>query len=42
MFGSTHYFGSRLLQPVPATSTLDYLTPLEYELGFRKLADLAA
>jgi putative transposase len=23
-------------------STLDYLTPLEYELGFRKLADLAA
>ena len=23
-------------------STLDYLTPLEYELGFRKLTDLAA
>ena len=23
-------------------STLDYLTPVEYELGFRKLTDLAA
>jgi transposase InsO family protein len=23
-------------------STLDYLTPTEYELGFRKLTDLAA
>ncbi len=23
-------------------STLDYLTPIEYELGFRKLTDLAA
>ncbi|MDQ3904283.1 MAG: integrase core domain-containing protein [Actinomycetota bacterium] len=23
-------------------STLDYLTPLEYELGYRKLTDLAA
>jgi transposase InsO family protein len=23
-------------------STLDYLTPLEYELGFRKITDLAA
>ena len=23
-------------------STLDYLTPAEYELGFRKLTDLAA
>lgn len=23
-------------------STLDYLTPIEYELGYRKLTDLAA
>ena len=40
--GSTHSCGSRATNRRRRHSTLAYLTPLEYELGFRKLTDLAA